>query len=119
MQDYVQKLLYITRYGYKLELKKIPASGFLDELTEQAERLFTAGKTSFHKSFKNNAQYFMADKGELLRAFLNIFSNAAEYTPEGGTVYFEVYNENKYIIFKITDTGRGFSKEALQYAKKP
>ena len=66
MQDYVQKLLYITRYGYKLELKKIPASGFLDELTEQAERLFTAGKTSFHKSFKNNAQYFMADKGELV-----------------------------------------------------
>ena len=60
----------------------------------------------------------MADKEELMRAFLNVFSNAAEYTPEGGTIYFETYMENNFIIFKTSDTGSGFSKEALQYAKK-
>lgn len=118
MQDYVQKLLDITRHGYKLELKELPARNFLDSITEQAEGLCSACNISFQKNFNCNLQYFMADKEELLRAFLNVFSNAAEYTPEGGIIYFEAFIENNLIIFKITDTGRGFSEEALKSAKK-
>lgn len=118
MQDYVQKLLYITRHGYKLELKELSARNFLESIAEQAERLCAARNTSFQMDFNCNAQYFMADKEELLRAFLNIFSNAAEYTPEGGTIYFEACTEDHYMIFKTIDTGRGFSEEALKNAKK-
>ncbi len=118
MQDYVQKLLDITKYGYKLKLKEVPARSLLENITEQAEGLCAARNISFQKSFNCNVQYFMADKEELMRAFLNIFSNAAEYTPEGSTIYFETYIEDNLIIFKTTDTGRGFSEEALKHAKK-
>lgn len=118
MQDYVQKLLDITRHGYKLELKEVPARSFLDSITGQAENLCNASNSSFQKSLDCGGQYFMADKEELARAFLNIFSNAAEHTPEGGTIYFEAFIENNFIIFKTTDTGRGFSEEALKNAKK-
>ncbi len=118
MQEYVQKLLDITRYGYKPELKKVHIREFFNSITEQAEILCAARNISFQKSFVCNVRSFMADKEELMRAFLNVFSNAAEYTPEGGTIYFETYMENNFIIFKTSDTGSGFSKEALQYAKK-
>lgn len=56
------------------------------------------------------------DREQLIRAFVNILSNAVEYTPAKGTVFFDVNEKDNAILFSITDTGSGFSSEALKRA---
>lgn len=45
-----------------------------------------------------------------------MLSNAVEHTPQGGKVTFEIWDNNNDLSFLITDTGKGFSDEALKHA---
>ena len=59
----------------------------------------------------------LVDPLRLKQIYTNILSNAIKYTPDGGSVTFEIYEElflnNKYInlIAVISDTGIGMSQE--------
>ncbi|MDO4489341.1 MAG: ATP-binding protein [Eubacteriales bacterium] len=61
------------------------------------------------------------DETKLRQIILNIVSNSIKYTPEGGTITMNLYEEKcdkpGYIIYKsvISDTGIGMSKEYLPH----
>ena len=56
------------------------------------------------------------DKQLLHRALMNIMTNAADHTPEGGRIDFEAVCTADQLIFTITDSGKGFSQDGLQKA---
>ncbi|MFD0673318.1 ATP-binding protein [Cohnella sp. GCM10027633] len=53
------------------------------------------------------------DRNQLQQALLNITKNGIEATPAGGKVTLQLTNDNEWAYIKITDTGRGMSKEHL------
>ena len=57
-----------------------------------------------------------AAQGDLLRAAENLLDNAVRYTPRGGTVTLLVTKEKQDFILRVTDTGPGFTAEALAKA---
>lgn len=57
-----------------------------------------------------------AAENDLLRAAENLLDNAAAHTPRGGTVTLTVAKENNSFILRVTDTGSGFTPEALAKA---
>ena len=57
-----------------------------------------------------------AAENDLLRAAENLLDNAAAHTPRGGTVTLTVAKENNSFILLVTDTGPGFTPEALAKA---
>ena len=62
----------------------------------------------------------MVDELHLRQVLLNILSNASKYTPEGGTVWFRVYElperDGKTVVrFQIEDTGAGMKPEFLEH----
>lgn len=57
-----------------------------------------------------------AAQGDLLRAAENLLDNAVRYTPRGGTVTLLVTKEKQDFILRVTDTGPGFTPEALAKA---
>ena len=57
-----------------------------------------------------------AAENDLLRAAENLLDNAAAHTPRGGTVTLTVARENNRFILRVTDTGPGFTPEALAKA---
>ena len=57
-----------------------------------------------------------AAENDLLRAAENLLDNAAAHTPRGGTVTLTVAKENNSFILRVTDTGPGFTAEALAKA---
>lgn len=57
-----------------------------------------------------------AAQGDLLRAAENLLDNAVRYTPRGGTVTLLVAKEKQDFILRVTDTGPGFTPEALAKA---
>lgn len=57
-----------------------------------------------------------AAQRDLLRAAENLLDNAVRYTPRGGTVTLLITKEKQDFILRVTDTGPGFTPEALAKA---
>ena len=63
-----------------------------------------------------NVRTIPAQRQALGRALDNILENAVRFTPAGGTITLDAVEEGQKIVFTVTDTGPGFSPEALQKA---
>ena len=57
-----------------------------------------------------------AAKADLLRAGENLLDNAVRYTPQGGTVTLSATREGDDYLLRVSDTGAGFTAEALAKA---
>jgi PAS domain S-box-containing protein len=51
------------------------------------------------------------DPVKLNRAFLNLFKNAVEAMPRGGTLKVRAYQENSAVVLEVSDTGVGIPKD--------
>lgn len=56
------------------------------------------------------------DTDKLRRILDNILSNSLQYTPAGGQINVEVMPDKERILYKICDTGCGFSEKDLRKA---
>lgn len=62
-----------------------------------------------------------ADANQIRQVLINIFLNAAQATPKGGTITVatEKVKFEDYVVIKVTDTGSGISKENLRRVFDP
>lgn len=118
MQDYVQTLIEATKSwdSYQPCMKKVSMDSLLMELKNQIDGLCAVNNITLHWDCGQYPAYITADHDLLIRMLVNVLSNAVEHTPQGGNVTFEVWEYNNELSFQITDTGMGFSDEALKYA---
>ncbi|WP_342455793.1 ATP-binding protein [Caloramator sp. Dgby_cultured_2] len=56
---------------------------------------------------------------EVREVFVNLISNAVDAMPNGGKIEINSYNEDKYVVIKVKDTGIGMSKEVLARIFEP
>lgn len=118
MQNYVQTLIEATKSwdSYQPCMKRVNMGSLLVELKNQMDGLCAVNNIALHWDCGQYPAYITADHDLLIRMLVNVLSNAAEHTPQGGDVTFEVRELNGELSFLITDTGKGFSDEALKHA---
>jgi len=118
MQDYVQTLIEATKSwdSYQPCMKKVNMDSLLLELKNQIDGLCAVNNISLHWDCGQYPAYVTTDHDLLIRMLVNVLSNAVEHTPPGGDVTFEIWGNNNELSFLITDTGKGFSDEALKHA---
>ena len=116
MQDYVETLIDMTKTRESLSFhpQNVKLSSLLHEIHTQAKGLCAV--KNIHLEWCENFNRELADSEQLIRAFANVLSNATEHTPAGKTVFFDMYEKDSFILCSITDTGNGFSPEALKRA---
>lgn len=54
-----------------------------------------------------------ADPTRIEQVIVNLLTNAAKYTPEGGHIGIRAYPENQHIVIKVKDSGVGIPPEML------
>jgi len=59
--------------------------------------------------------YGFVDVGFLREIIDNLVDNAIKYTPEGGSVYVNVFGDNDRALINVTDTGMGIAADDLQH----
>jgi PAS domain S-box-containing protein len=59
------------------------------------------------ENFPASLPLIMGDPVKLKQVFLNLFKNAIEAMPQGGTLGVRAYRNNMELIFELTDTGVG------------
>jgi signal transduction histidine kinase len=73
------------------------------------------------REFKPEGPLIHADRQQLRQLFLNLFTNASDAMPEGGTLTIRVTErpEEKQICIEIADTGMGIPPEILPKVLEP
>lgn len=120
MYNYVQILIDVTKskipLSFSLEQTKI--AEILKEVKVNVKGLCAVKNITLKWNEDYNTDYILADKEQLLRAVLNVASNAVDYTPDNGNILFDIYEDIQYFNIAVSDTGKGFSPEALKRAKE-
>ncbi|MDD5168695.1 MAG: PAS domain S-box protein [Syntrophales bacterium] len=123
--DLTKQLLAFARGG-RYEVKPTD----INELVSKTTALFgrTKKEISIHEKYDEKLWVTEADPGQIEQVFLNLFVNAWQAMPGGGSLYIETENvildelyikpysimPGQYIKISVTDTGVGMDERTLQ-----
>ncbi|MDF1590196.1 MAG: ATP-binding protein [Desulfobacterales bacterium] len=96
-----------------LNLSRVKSDWLFKDCIETIEGAARKKNISILKRLPDNFPTLMGDKELLKGAIINILGNAIKYTPENGQVEFELSEDDHMVIFDISDSGYGISKEEL------
>lgn len=92
------------------EMKPIDLAEPVEQAVEGSRALMESLGLTFVPSIQRGP-VVLGDRDRLTQAVANLLSNAARYTPEGGTVSVEVRQEGSEALLTVSDTGIGMAAE--------
>lgn len=113
----VENLLSISKMDmsrsgtYEVKKQKLDVHEIVEMVIERVRGGFLHANKQMINNIKLKEQFIYANENDIFRMLENLFSNCLRYSES--TVWFNVYEENGYIIFNIEDDGPGISKEML------
>lgn len=121
MEKYLQDLLAITKKEIENnEPNEIIYIGkLINFLRKQGEALGKIKDININWNIDIKEDLYM--KGhicELERAFMNIITNAVDFSPRNSTITINITIDNSQLIIQVKDQGKGFSKKMLKYGKE-
>jgi K+-sensing histidine kinase KdpD len=112
----IDDLLDVSRITRdKIELKKEPidAATIVSRASGTARPIIDKHKHQFHVDVAHEEMPLLVDPTRVEQVIVNLLTNAAKYTPEGGQVSLKAYPENDEVVIKVRDSGVGIPKEML------
>lgn len=93
------------------------ADGHLNQFNTKKLKYQFGGKSEGLGGMRKMQQvvYGFIDVGFLREVIDNLIDNAIKYTPEGGSVYVNVFGDNDRAVINVTDTGIGIPADDLSH----
>jgi len=107
----------------------------LNEVVQETSDTFgtTRKENKIHRELAEDLCGVKADKAQIEQILLNLYVNAADAMPGGGSLYLKTMNvthaamakkpykvkPGKYVLLTIRDTGRGMDKETMERIFEP
>ncbi len=117
MLDMTQEILDFARGQSSFELKQVPIQALLEELEGQLEQI-VPGSIQIQRDIDCQAEVRL-DVGRFSRMLLNLIKNSVEAMPKGGTLSLSIRQQDKKVLFRITDTGCGIPPELQAQVFEP
>jgi len=86
----------------------------VQEVNEGFEIEFLRKNITLVKNLEQDI-YVLGDEDRLKQVIINLFSNGIKFTNNNGRIDIEIFKENDYGVFQISNTGEGISKEEIPY----
>lgn len=118
IESYIKTLMEIsqTHKAVDVQYETVNLDGFFKDLKEQVLGITLPKQIKMTWCINPYPETIEASYSLLLRALMNIFSNAVDFTPENEEIIFRVEMLGENLELKIIDKGSGFSKKALENA---
>lgn len=104
-------LLYTS--GSQQEIRNL--TGVFSEIFEKARTLLEQSGLTLRYQGPDEDLYALADAQQLERAVLNILSNAAKFTPAGGSISARLTRRGDLLRLSIQDNGAGIQDDILEH----
>lgn len=123
LNNIVSDLLDFSR-PLKIETFDYDVNEVIEGIIDEFSAEFSVKRVSVHKNFMNKGRSNVKiDAFKIKQVFYNLFQNALEAMPDGGSIWVRsetVFDENsKKIIIKIRDSGSGIREENIRQVFDP
>jgi signal transduction histidine kinase len=120
MSNLVSNLLQFSRRSQQ-QISTVNVCEEIEKTLELVHYHLRKHNIAVAREFKLEGMLIHADRQQLRQLFLNLFTNASDAMPEGGTLTIRVTNrpEEKQICIEIADTGVGIPPEILPKVLEP
>jgi len=99
---------------FPLYLKEFEPREAVGEAIRQVQLWARQSNINLQVEFEPSVpEKMIADRWVLIRILVNLLSNALKYTPSGGTIKVQVFMDDGWVHFSVTDQGPGIPKEYL------
>lgn len=113
----VEELKYLTdieNHNLDLKFEKYSLSSDIRDISHSFLPQFNEKNIEFNAHIKNEV-IITADRDRIKQVFINLLSNALEFTPGGGKVDIELFKETPAIRCIIKDSGIGIEDKDIPY----
>lgn len=101
----------IARGKLQIKFERISAQDVVDRSVEAVRELMVQRRHQFVVNPPPREAYIEADPGRLEQILVNLLTNAAKYTPEGGLITLSVQVDGKHLVMSVKDNGIGIPPE--------
>lgn len=113
----ILELSKIESKRVQLECSPVHVASFFDSMAETMSKMAEKKKISLHVKMPDEL-YLEADEDKLRQIFMNLLSNAINYTHEGGSVTMTAGTRQKAdgsesVLLTVSDTGMGIPRKDL------
>lgn len=109
----VNDLLQLSRMDnedFSLQKERTDFIDFFHHVIDRFD-MNVADQLTLKRELPDNALHVWMDKDKLVQILDNIISNAVKYSPEGGTITFNVTTDDDYLVCAIQDEGTGIPSD--------
>ena len=114
----VDDLLEISRIStgrIHLHQERIALNGIVENAIETALPLIGLHKHALEASLSPQPIWLYADAARLEQVVVNLLTNAAKYTTDGGQIWLSVQQEGDEGVLRVRDSGVGIAPELLPH----
>ena len=105
----------ITTGRVQLRQERVAVSGIVERAVETVRPLIDQRKHELTVSLPPQPIWLYADAARLEQVVVNLLTNAAKYTDEGGHIWLTVQQEGDECVLRVRDTGVGIAPELLPH----
>jgi len=112
----VDDLLEVSRLTtgrVQLRLERLVINGIVERAVETVRPLLDRHRHEFALSLSSMPISLEADPSRLEQVIVNLLTNAAKYTPEGGRIALSVAQDGEECVIRVRDNGVGIAPELL------
>jgi PAS domain S-box-containing protein len=114
----IEDLMDVSRISHnKLELRKarVTLNEVISGAIESARPLIEAHGHDLSVDLPRQPLYLDGDTIRLAQVFMNLLTNAAKYTPQGGEIRLVASREGSDVVVRVRDTGIGIAPNQLPH----
>jgi PAS domain S-box-containing protein len=101
----------ITRGQLTLRRERVELKAVIDSAVETAQPQMNSGKVTLTVDLPEQPLYLDVDATRIAQVFLNLLTNAAKFTPQGGVVSVSVKTHVDRVSITVRDSGIGIDPE--------
>jgi PAS domain S-box-containing protein len=103
----------ITQRRMELRRQAVDLRSILLVAAEDVRAMMKAASHAFDVDLAQEEMIVDVDSTRITQVIVNLLTNAAKYTPEGGRIVLRAKREENEAVIRISDTGIGIPKESL------
>lgn len=121
LSDLVTNLFDLARFesGAQITMKLLRLNDIIRRICQNHQSIFDLKEITLTLALADNLPHVQGAEAEIERVMSNLLGNAAQYTPNNGTVNLKSYAEDGHVFVEVTDTGIGIGDETLDRIFEP
>ncbi|HTE41407.1 MAG TPA: PAS domain-containing protein [Steroidobacteraceae bacterium] len=103
----------ITTGRIRLQMDSISVGGIIERASETVRPLIEQHRHTLEVSLPREALWVRGDAARLEQVMVNLLTNAAKYTDDGGRIVMSARAEGESVLLQVMDSGIGISPDLL------